>query len=137
VDGLLVPLAAEVPEASWANGERLRALTAASAFGSRSYRAGPTRPRVRAASKVPLADVTAIATYNDLIPLGALARLRAGVVVPEAISVVGFDDISLDHVAHSQLTTVSVARDEVGRRAMTLRLQPPNDRDAIAALNHA
>jgi DNA-binding LacI/PurR family transcriptional regulator len=37
--------------------------------------------------------------------------------VPEAVSVVGFDDVSLDHVTHSQLTTVSVARDEVGRRA--------------------
>jgi len=33
------------------------------------------------------------------------------------MSVVGSDDISLDHVAHSRLTTVSVARDEVGRRA--------------------
>jgi len=109
------------PEASWANSERLRALTAASAFGLdvTVVPCGATAASgYEAASQVPLADVTAIATYNDLVAFGALARLHeTGVVVPEAMSVVGFDDISLDHVTHSQLTTVSVARDEVGRRA--------------------
>ena len=109
------------PEGSWANSERLRALTAASAFGL-DVTVVPCGAKAasgyEAASQVPLADVTAIATYNDLVALGALARLHeTGVAVPEAMSVVGFDDISLGHVAHSQLTTVSVARDEVGRRA--------------------
>ena len=52
------------------------------------------------------------------VALGALARLRElGVGVPEELSVIGFDDISLDRVAHSNLTTVSVPRDELGRRA--------------------
>ena len=37
--------------------------------------------------------------------------------MPAEVSVIGFDDISLDRVAHSNLTTVSVPRDELGRRA--------------------
>lgn len=109
------------PEASWANSERLRALTAATAFGLEVAvvpGGASAADGYDALPGIPLADVTAIATYNDLVALGAIARLRdTGVAVPGSVSVVGFDDISLDRVAHSQLTTVSVARNEVGRRA--------------------
>ncbi|QNE20495.1 LacI family transcriptional regulator [Kribbella qitaiheensis] len=43
-------------------------------------------------------------------------RVVPGLSTP-SISVIGFDDISLDRVAHTNLTTVAVSRDELGRRA--------------------
>jgi len=61
---------------------------------------------------------TAILSYNDLVALGALSRLHElDIAVPADISVIGFDDLSLERVAHTNLTTVSVSRDELGRRA--------------------
>lgn len=61
--------------------------------------------------------VTAVLGYNDLVAFGALSRLQElKVVVPSDLTVVGFDDISLDHVAHTSLTTVAVSRDDLGRR---------------------
>lgn len=109
------------PEASWANTERIRAFDGARAFGL-SIDVLPcgavSQSGYDALPEALDTDATAIVSYNDLVALGALARLRElGVAVPEQMSVIGFDDISLDRVAHSNLTTVSVARDRVGRRA--------------------
>jgi DNA-binding LacI/PurR family transcriptional regulator len=51
---------------------------------------------------------TAVVAYNDHCALGLLdAFNRAGVAVPGAISVVGYDDSSLSRLAHVNLTTVS------------------------------
>src|SRR5215207_1327869 len=51
---------------------------------------------------------TAVVAYNDHCALGLLdAFNRAGVGVPGAISVVGYDDSSLSRLAHVNLTTVS------------------------------
>ncbi|MEU4395200.1 LacI family DNA-binding transcriptional regulator [Kribbella sp. NPDC023855] len=110
------------PPASWANGERIRAFEAARAFGLDvtviECGAATSQAGYDAVEPVLRSDVTAILTYNDLVALGAMARLRElGVGVPEELSVIGFDDISLERVAHANLTTVSVPRDELGRRA--------------------
>lgn len=110
------------PSASWANTERIRAFEAARAFGLEVelVECGATSQAGYDAVMPVLesSDATAILGYNDLVALGALARMRElGVAVPASYSVVGFDDISLDLVAHSKLTTVSVPRDELGRRA--------------------
>nr|WP_273482918.1 substrate-binding domain-containing protein [Kribbella italica] len=109
------------PSASWANAERLRAFESARAFGVEVevVECGATSEAgYDAVAGVLAGDVTAILGYNDLVALGALARMRElGIAVPAAYSVVGFDDISLERVAHSNLTTVSVPRDELGRRA--------------------
>ena len=61
-------------------------------------------------------DCTAIVCANDLLALGAVTRLgERGIVVPDDISVAGFDDISLAaHVAPS-LTTVRLPLHEMGR----------------------
>lgn len=62
--------------------------------------------------------VTAVLGYNDLVAFGALSRLQElKVVVPSDLTVVGFDDISLDRVAPTSLTTVAVSRDDLGRQA--------------------
>jgi DNA-binding LacI/PurR family transcriptional regulator len=51
---------------------------------------------------------TAVVAFNDHCALGLLdAFNRAGVEVPGAVSVVGYDDSSLSRLAHVKLTTVS------------------------------
>ncbi|MFC5827612.1 LacI family DNA-binding transcriptional regulator [Nonomuraea insulae] len=109
------------PEASWANGERVRALNAAEAFGMKVTVlpcGSTTRDGNEAAPRALESGATAIVTYNDLVAQGALTRLRQqGVDVPKEVSVVGFDDLSLDWFGLATLTTVSTPRDELGRRA--------------------
>ncbi|WP_328988778.1 LacI family transcriptional regulator [Kribbella sp. NBC_01245] len=109
------------PPASWANAERIRAFSGAKAFGL-EVTVVPCGSTSQAGydevAGVLGEGVTAIVTYNDLVAFGALMRLRElGVDVPGEVSVTGFDDISLDRVAHSNLTTVSVPRDQLGRQA--------------------
>jgi LacI family transcriptional regulator len=61
---------------------------------------------------------TAVVCGNDHLAFGALvAARRAGLVVPDDVSVTGFDD--LDFLAHGDppLTTVHVPAAEMGRRA--------------------
>jgi LacI family transcriptional regulator len=62
------------------------------------------------------APFTAIACSNDLLALGALARLEAlGIPVPGAVSVAGFDDISIAAMTAPALSTVRMPLREMGR----------------------
>ena len=64
---------------------------------------------------------TALVAFNDLLAIGALQRLeRRGIAVPEAISVVGFDDIFGSDFCHPPLTTVSGPVEEAGRSLVDL-----------------
>lgn len=64
-------------------------------------------------------DITGIVAYNDLSAIGALRALhRAGIGVPEEISVVGFDDIDLAAWTDPPLTTVRQPTDNLGRWAV-------------------
>ncbi|MFD3584583.1 LacI family DNA-binding transcriptional regulator [Streptomyces sp. NPDC058683] len=110
------------PEASWANTERIRAFDAAAAFGVEVsvIPCGHTaRQGYQAAGSARDRDVTAVVAYNDLVALGAVAALEeSGLRIPDDMSVIGCDDISLDDLPHSRrLTTVSLARHELGRQA--------------------
>ncbi|MBY8345932.1 LacI family transcriptional regulator [Streptomyces spinosirectus] len=109
------------PEGSWANRERLRALSGAQAFGLEvtvlacgsltddGYAAGPA---------VLGTDATAVIAYNDFVALGLLSRLaEAGVSVPGDLSLTGFDEIDLARYSSPPLTTVAVPRSELGRAA--------------------
>jgi LacI family transcriptional regulator len=61
---------------------------------------------------------TAVLTSNDLTAVGALRAIhRAGLRVPDDISVVGFDDIELSQFTNPPLTTIRLSRDELGRKA--------------------
>jgi DNA-binding LacI/PurR family transcriptional regulator len=62
---------------------------------------------------------TAVLAFNDHCAIGVLdSFLRAGVAVPEEISVVGFDDSHLARLAHVDLTTVGQEVPELARLAV-------------------
>lgn len=58
---------------------------------------------------------TAVVCVNDLMALGALKALRQrGLRVPQDVSVVGCDNISLSEFAFPPLTTIHIPRDRIG-----------------------
>ena len=72
--------------------------------------------------------ITAIMALNDTMAVGAVAELRSRqLVVPDDVSVVGFDDIPLAVDVHPALTTVRVPMEEMGAAAMRLALEEPGD----------
>ncbi|OWA36631.1 LacI family transcriptional regulator [Saccharibacillus sp. O16] len=61
---------------------------------------------------------SAIFCMNDLLAIGALkAAHRAGIAVPEQLSIVGYDDIPQATYCIPELTTVSLLSQETGRQA--------------------
>jgi len=61
---------------------------------------------------------TAMLASNDLTAIGMLRGVRrAGLVVPQDISIVGFDDIRLAEFTEPPLTTVRLSRQELAERA--------------------
>lgn len=61
---------------------------------------------------------TAVLASNDLTAIGALRGIRrASLRVPEDISIIGFDDISLVQFTEPPLTTVRLSRTEIARRS--------------------
>ena len=64
---------------------------------------------------------TAIICANDSMALGAMSCLhKAGLKVPDDISIVGFDDIHLASQVTPALTTVAVPVDEIASRAFEM-----------------
>jgi DNA-binding LacI/PurR family transcriptional regulator len=75
-----------------------------------------------AAARALLADPeppTAVIAANDRCAIGLLdVFLRAGVRVPQDVSVIGYDDGELARLSHIDLTTVSQEAAEQARRAV-------------------
>ena len=70
-------------------------------------------------------DITAIFAFNDAMAIGALAALRERqIMVPDDISVAGFDNIPMTEDVMPSLTTVHVPMSDMGACAMELALQP-------------
>jgi DNA-binding LacI/PurR family transcriptional regulator len=62
---------------------------------------------------------TAVVAYNDLMAIGALRAIRrAGLRVPDDVSIVGFDDVAFAEYAEPALTTVHQETAEMGRWAV-------------------
>lgn len=67
---------------------------------------------------------TAVIAANDLTAIGAISQFEsAGLNVPRDISVVGFDDIDFAVLTRPALTTISLPRNELGRRAVEMLIR--------------
>jgi LacI family transcriptional regulator len=83
--------------------------------------------------KVP--DITAIVAFNDQMAVGVLAALRQrGILVPEEISVTGFNDTPIARDLIPPLSTVRLPLVEMGVRATQLALQPSGDKSSVERL---
>lgn len=66
-------------------------------------------------------EVTAIFCASDLMALGVMwAAKRLDLKIPEDLSVVGFDDITLSQYTHPPLTTISQDKYQIGYEAAKL-----------------
>ncbi|MEV4890167.1 LacI family DNA-binding transcriptional regulator [Nonomuraea sp. NPDC050547] len=74
-----------------------------------------------AAARLVRREVTGIVCASDLLALGAVrAARRAGLSVPEHVSVIGYDDSALMNCTDPPLTTVRQPIDAMGRAAVDL-----------------
>jgi len=74
---------------------------------------------------------TAVFAANDYMAVGVLGALsKAGVAVPQTMSVAGFDDIRLARYLNPPLTTVKVDAFHVGERAARLLLSIQQESDS-------
>lgn len=113
------------PERSWSDGRRREGLRrAVDGFHDvELVELGPFRPQVTggqaAADLVVASGATGVVTFNDLVAVGLVARLRGrGLHVPRDLSVVGCDDSYVASLVEPALTTLRADLREVGRRAV-------------------
>lgn len=113
------------PESSWTDGARWLALReAALELDIRVRRIGPCNtPTVHAgfgrAREVVTTSSTAVIAYNDAVAIGVVKGLtRLGVPVPEAVSVIGFDNTLLSEIIEPELTTVAAPLQAMGATAV-------------------
>ena len=75
---------------------------------------------------------TAIVAANDMVAIGAIAKLKElNRRVPEDVAVVGYDNIAITEWYDPSITTIDQPRYEIGRRAMQAllkRIENPNGR---------
>ncbi|WP_245700903.1 LacI family DNA-binding transcriptional regulator [Sanguibacter gelidistatuariae] len=125
------------PTTSWMSGRRWDALSASVvAHGMSLIEIGPNAPTLAggrdAFARVQLSGATAVVAYNDLMAIGLLreASLR-GVVFPDNLSIVGFDDIFGSDFTSPPLTTVRSPLLEAGTRAVDLVLHAITTGDQV------
>ena len=112
------------PEASWADGVRFRVLRDYGAtVGLHTHKIGPFLPTfeggLTAAAQLVEKPPTAVIAYNDLMATGVMHGLiRAGLKVPEQVSIIGFDDILTSRLLIPTLTTVAAPMRQMGITAV-------------------
>ncbi|VEI12720.1 LacI family DNA-binding transcriptional regulator [Trueperella bialowiezensis] len=114
------------PEESWTSGIRWRALqTEANKRDLRISRSAPFEPNVVSGFEAVRAwqgtKATGIVAFNDIQAAGLLHGLRrAGVRVPDDVSVASFDNTIAAVVAQVPLTSIGGSNYDVGRHAAEL-----------------
>jgi len=114
------------PPESWLGSRRWAGISAAAKrHRMTARRVGPFPPSIEGGyvgGEAALSDLaTAVIAHNDLLAIGVLLRLASrGVRVPEALSVVGFDNIFGSDWCDPPLTTLSDRTDQAGRSAIDL-----------------
>lgn len=79
-------------------------------------------------------DFTALVCHNDPMAMGAVqAAQAAGVAVPRALSVAGFDDVSLAYHFQPAITSVRFDAAAMGRRAVALICEMNRDEHKTGA----
>lgn len=75
---------------------------------------------------------TAIFIANDLSAVGTIDAIeRGGLVVPDDVAIVGFDNTSLAALNHIGLTTIDQPRREMGASAANMLIDVMNDRSEL------
>lgn len=116
------------PPRSWMSERRWEGIHAACEWSSLvATRMDSTTPTLeggrRVARAVRESGATAVMTYNDLLAIGLMQELQAaGVAVPDALSIVGFDDIFGADFTTPSLTTIRSPLGECGSLAARLML---------------
>jgi LacI family transcriptional regulator len=111
------------PARSWMSARRWEGIQAACEWSRlESVRVESSKPTVgggrQVARDVLATGATAVLTYNDLLAIGLMQELQAGgMVVPDQISIVGFDDIFGADFTTPPLTTVRSPLGECGSEA--------------------
>lgn len=111
------------PPHSWMSERRWEGVQSACEWsGLEAVRLESSKPTVdggrQSARHVRDSGATAVLTYNDLLAIGLMQELQAaGIVVPDQISIVGFDDIFGADFTTPPLTTVRSPLRECGETA--------------------
>lgn len=75
------------------------------------------------AAQILKTDVTAVFCYCDTVAAGAMDGFRkAGVVIPDNLSIIGFDNNTISEIVQPSLTTVHQPKQEIGEIAMQMLL---------------
>ena len=112
------------PPESWSGARRWAGLQAAAEErGLDATRFGPYAPALgggaAAADAVLASGGTAVVAHNDMLAIGVMQRLaERGVVVPDDVSVVGFDNIVGAEFCSPALTTLAERTEDAGARAV-------------------
>jgi len=85
------------------------------------------------------AGVTALACANDDMAAGAMLALhRAGIQIPETVSVMGFDDTPMSEIVWPPLTTIRQPIKDIAERAVHMLVEgQADDEPRYDALDHA
>lgn len=116
------------PSASWIDRRRWGALLAhGRAADLRPFEIPGGDPTVdsgaAAFDRVAASPATAVVAFNDLMAIGLLrAAQQAGVPVPGALSIAGFDDIFGSELTTPSITTVAAPLEDAGEQAVRLLL---------------
>jgi len=69
-------------------------------------------------------EVDGVFAMNDAMAIGAIgAAFESGRSIPQDLKIIGYDDIEFARFFRPSLSTMRVARDEIGRRAVSVLLQ--------------